>query len=364
MTDLSKYYKLLGISNSSSIEEIKKAYRTKAKELHPDITGNNNEAFLSVKEAYEYLIMHTSNSNETSSNVNSSNSNKENSYSNNQWYSQESYKNYSYYEEMGFGKTPTHKDLYEEDITPPPFINNAKGSDIYVDVNITYEEQCQAKILGTIFKKVSYIRQKQCVSCKGKGHKTYSCIHCGGKGYKVEVSYCPNYGRATTSNKCNVCSGKGYLGTISDKCLYCRGIGFIESLSEYDIPIDIINVMERGQKTLVFEGLGHEVISPMEWGLSGDLIVNLIFQPQVTNVTTKVYINFVQAIEGCSVKVELDEGRFNPQVIIPEGIKSGTKLKVSKGNNQYLIEVLITVPKWEDISKKGRKLITQLKEEL
>lgn len=360
MTDLSNCYRLLGINKDSSVEEIKRAYRTKAKELHPDITGNSNEAFVSVKEAYEYVIAHIHNKSNSSNNTSTTTP----KHNETQWYSQESYKNYSYYEEMGFGKAPTYKDLYEDDVTPPPFISNTRGADICLDVNISYEEQSQAKILGTIFKKVSYKRQIQCVSCKGKGYKTYSCIHCSGNGYKTEVSYSPSYGRATTSTKCGVCSGNGYLGNVSDKCLHCRGNGFIESLCEYDIPIDVINMIERGQKTLVFEGLGHEVINPMEWGSSGDLIVNIIFQQQVSNSNTKVYINFVQAIEGCSVKVELDGGRFNPEVTIPSGIKSGTKLKVSKGNNQYLIEVLITVPKWEDINKKGRKLITQLKEEL
>lgn len=101
---------------------------------------------------------------------------------------------------------------------------------------------------------------------------------------------------------------------------------------------------------------------PKEWGLNGNLIVNINLLKKVNENITKVYIDFIKAIEGCSLNLNLDEGKFNINLNIPSGIKSGTKLKVTKGDNLYLIEVLITVPKLEELNKKSTKLITQLKE--
>ena len=105
-----------------------------------------------------------------------------------------------------------------------------------------------------------------------------------------------------------------------------------------------------------------KIINPKEWGLNGNLIVNINLLKKVSENITKVYIDFIKAIEGCSLNLNLDEGKFNINLNIPSGIKSGTKLKVSKGDNLYLIEVLITVPKLEKLNKKSTKLITQLKE--
>ena len=51
------YYEILGISQDASIEEIKSTYRKKAKQLHPDVSKDNNtvDAFKKVTEAYEVL---------------------------------------------------------------------------------------------------------------------------------------------------------------------------------------------------------------------------------------------------------------------------------------------------------------------
>ena len=55
---LSTYYTILGISEKSTIEEIKKAYRQKAKELHPDRNKkpDAHEQFILLSVAYEYLL--------------------------------------------------------------------------------------------------------------------------------------------------------------------------------------------------------------------------------------------------------------------------------------------------------------------
>lgn len=52
------YYNILGLPADSSIDEIKKAYRTKARLYHPDINPDPDakDLFISVTEAYEFLI--------------------------------------------------------------------------------------------------------------------------------------------------------------------------------------------------------------------------------------------------------------------------------------------------------------------
>jgi hypothetical protein len=54
------YYRILGVNSSTSAEGIKKAYRAKAREMHPDVNRSENahEQFLLLREAYEYLLNH------------------------------------------------------------------------------------------------------------------------------------------------------------------------------------------------------------------------------------------------------------------------------------------------------------------
>lgn len=360
MRDLNNCYKLLGINKNSTVNEVKKAYKIRAKELHPDINGGNSEGFIALSEAYDSIIFNLNNpiKEVDTFSVDSSNW----SWTNTNIHEQ----HYSYAEEMGFNKSPFYHDVLNEeyeDVIPPPFTNNTRGEDIYIDVDITYDEQCNYKNLVNIYKRISYKRYIKCNSCKGLGHKSYTCTYCNGLGQKCEINYSPKYGKATTSNKCSLCGGKGYID-VGEKCGYCKSSGYTEFLFESDIPIDLISVIERGQHNLCFEGLGHEVINPKEWGLNGNLIVNLNLLKKVNENITKVYIDFIKAIEGCNMNLILNEGNFNINIKIPPGIKSGTKLKVSKGDNLYLIEVLITVPKLEELNKKSKRLITQLKESL
>jgi DnaJ-class molecular chaperone len=49
------YYMILGIAAGASMEEIKAAYRRRALELHPDLSGADNEPFLDLQEAYSVL---------------------------------------------------------------------------------------------------------------------------------------------------------------------------------------------------------------------------------------------------------------------------------------------------------------------
>lgn len=361
MRDLNNCYRLLGVNKNSNIEEVKKAYKIKAKELHPDVHGGNSEGFIALSQAYDSIINNLNNPVKEVDTFSVDTSNWSWNTSSNT-----TYERYSYAEEMGFNKSPFYHDILNEeyeDVIPPPFTNNARGEDIYISVDITYDEQSNYKNLVNIYKRVSYKRYIRCNSCKGLGHKSYTCTYCNGLGQKCEINYSPKYGKATTSNKCSLCGGKGYINT-GDKCGYCKGLGYSELLSELDIPINLMFVIERGQKTLCFEGLGHEVINPKEWGVNGNLIVNLNLLKKVNENITKVYIDFLKAIEGCNMNLNLDEGKFNININIPPGIKSGTKLKVSKGDNLYLIEVLITVPKLEELNKKAKRLITQLKESL
>ena len=64
---MSNFYKILDLPDGSSVEEIKRAYRKKAQELHPDIncSGNAMDKFIQATEAYEFLITHFKKANES-----------------------------------------------------------------------------------------------------------------------------------------------------------------------------------------------------------------------------------------------------------------------------------------------------------
>jgi hypothetical protein len=70
---ISDYYVLLGLPDGSSVEEIKRAYRKKAREYHPDLnhSGNAMDLFIRVTEAYEFLITHSARREEDDESFNS-----------------------------------------------------------------------------------------------------------------------------------------------------------------------------------------------------------------------------------------------------------------------------------------------------
>ncbi len=177
------FYKILGVARDATPEEIKKAFREKAKRFHPDRNKSSQEFFKKVTLAYETLI-DPEKRKKYDLQLNRSTSILDKAFS-------------KIYDTLGF--TPASK----------------KGKDLYKKVFISLKEG----FLGSV-KTISYTRKERCSYCEGTGITENSvireCSLCRGEGFvkkgviKIPCSRCKGRGFQIL-NPCTNCSGKGYI---------------------------------------------------------------------------------------------------------------------------------------------------------
>ena len=170
------YYKILDITESSSTEEIKSAYRHLARKWHPDVAGNTPDIiarFKEINEAYEILS-------DSLKKADYDKARRFYSYAKNSYSKQETKTNYKTTENPN--KTSKNfsfkwEDLFshkkERDVKPP-----RKGEDIYSDVEISVFEA----VSGTT-KVINMLQTNICPKCGGRRFiNGTQCSHCKGKG--------------------------------------------------------------------------------------------------------------------------------------------------------------------------------------
>ena len=348
MADKRDYYEVLGVDKSASADEIKKAYRKKAKQYHPDLNPGDKEAeakFKEANEAYEVL-------------------------------SDDQKK--ARYDQFGHaGVDPNYgagsggfgggfgDDIDLGDIFSSFFGGgfggggfggggrranpNAprRGEDLQSTVTISFEEAAAG-----CKRKVDVNRIEVCQECGGsgaaKGTSPTTCPECGGSGQVTAQQRTP-FGVIQTQRACTRCGGKGKI--IETPCQKCRGRGRVtkHSTLEVDIPAGIDD-----RQILNVRGEGNKGING---GPAGDLHVNVnvrphpFFERDGFNVWCEVHITFVQAALGDSIQVPTLDGKV--QYSIPAGTQSATVFKLkgkgiqnirTKVRGDQLVRVIVDVP--------------------
>ncbi len=184
------FYKILGVRKDATEEEIKKAFREKARKYHPDLNKEYSDYFKKITEAYNTLI--------------DSEKRKE-------------YDSYFLQKEVKI-KTVLEDKLAEFlGYTTKPL----KGTDVYTKVYIDLEEGYSGAD-----KEIRYKRKVECSSCSGTGITSESiirkCEKCEGKGKVKKLGInipCLNcFGRGIIIyNPCKSCVGKGYINVTEKK---------------------------------------------------------------------------------------------------------------------------------------------------
>lgn len=316
------YYNILGITKDATADDIKKAYRKKAKEYHPDVNKDNPEAaekFKEIAEAYETL------SDET----------KRSEYDN-----------------------PRQRRSVFDFTTAKPSI--PKGEPISLLVKLTLEE-----IHTGIEKTLQYHRVVSCKDCDGKGgSEMEECSVCGGSGQIQNVIRTP-FGEFRNIEDCKSCNGTGTQ--VKNVCKTCNGFG-VESNSQ-DINISIPKGVYDNMVTLI-KGAGHAV----RGGVYGDLYVKIIETPHPNFVrdgdNLKMYlsITYSQLILGDKIEITtIDKTQI--RISIPKLSKIEDVLRVpKKGMNglnktergDLLIYLNLLTPK--EIDSETEDLLLRLKE--
>lgn len=312
MADKRDYYEVLGVEKSASAEEIKKAYRKKAMQYHPDRNPGNKDAeekFKEVGEAYEVL----------------SNDEKRSRYDQFGFAGVDPNFGGGAGGYSGFGGFGDFGDL--GDIFGSFFGGAAggrrsnanaprRGDSVAARVEITFEEAafgCE--------KEVSYQRIENCSACRGTGSAdgvVETCSRCRGSG---QVTTQQNFMGMTmqSSAVCPQCSGRGKI--IKTPCVTCKGKGKVRRTNRFKtrIPAGI----DHGQSYREPE----QGSVGANGGPNGDLLVEVVikrhsyFRRDGMEVLCEVPITFTQAALGAKVEVPTLDGKYT--LDIPEGTQTG-----------------------------------------
>jgi molecular chaperone DnaJ len=297
------YYDVLGVDKSATQDEIKKAYRKKAVEHHPD-KGGDESKFREAAEAYETL----------------SDEGKRREYD---MYGQNPNRGGSGFRGHGFSMEDIFS-RFGDVFGGNPFGNfgqrpqQRKGNDLRVHLNLNLEE-----VFRGVTKKVKYKRQQPCDSCRGiggQGEKT--CHGCNGFGRRNFTQNTP-FGQISQTMTCNICSGSGR--EVSTRCNSCQGHGTIEreEIVDITIPRGVMSGM-----TLNLEGHGNYI----RGGIAGDLQVlveetkHTKFNRDGNDLHCDEWISISQAVLGDSLKIETFYGE--QQIAVLPGTESGKVIKV------------------------------------
>lgn len=347
------YYNVLGINKGASDDEIKKAYRKKAMEFHPDKNPDNPQAETKFKEAAEaYDVLSNPEKKSNYDRFGTADANPFGGGGGNPF--------------GGFGHGFSMDDIFSQfgDI----FGQNKgggrwaqkkrKGGDLRLKVSLTIQE-----ILKGVTKKVKYKRQDSCNSCNGKGGTDVrDCMPCSGTGRRVVVQNTP-FGQIRQEHGCPDCGASGKK--VANPCGVCRGEGTVpkEEIVSVDIPAGVSSGM-----VLSMQGYGNYVKD----GIPGDLQIlveelrEFYFKREGNNLLVEKEVSVIDAIIGSQVKVKTPHGDI--PITIQPGTEHGRQLRVvgkgipdvNLGLGDLIVKVSLKIPK--NVSQEEKAVLEKLKE--
>jgi molecular chaperone DnaJ len=343
------FYEILGVQRKASAEELKSAYRKKAKELHPDRNPGDEKAghrFKELNEAYDILKDDQKRA----------------------AYDQHGHQAF----EGGGGRggpgagfdfstsfTDVFDDLFGE------FMGGrrggggsraARGSDLRYNMEISLEDAFAGKTAS-----IRIPGSVSCDTCSGSGaeagSKPQACPTCSGVG-KVRAQQ----GFFTIERTCPTCQGLGRV--VKNPCKACSGAGRVQR--ERTLNVNIPQGVEDGTRIR----LAGEGEAGVRGGPKGDLYIFLslaphpLFKREGADLLCNVPISFTTAALGGHVEVPtLGGGRA--RITIPEGTQSGKQFRLrGKGmpglrgqgaHGELFVEVAVEVP--VNLTKKQQELL-------
>ncbi|MEL6588121.1 MAG: molecular chaperone DnaJ [Pseudomonadota bacterium] len=334
------YYETLGIAKGAGADEIKKAYRRKAKELHPDRNADNPNAEAQFKEANEaYDVLKDADK-------------------------KAAYDRYGHAAfEGGMGGRPgggmgggqgdfasafsdIFDDLFGGQMGGRGGGRNraTRGSDLRYNLRVTLEEA-----YAGLTKTINVPTSVSCTACNGTGaeggSEPQTCPTCSGMG-KVRAQQ----GFFTVERTCPTCNGTGQI--IQNPCKVCGGVGRVEK--DRALSVNIPAGVETGTRIR----LSGEGEAGMRGGPSGDLYIFIevakhgIFERDGTDLFCRVPVSMTSAALGGDIEVPtIDGGRA--RVKIPGGSQSGRQMRLRAkgmpalrggGTGDMFIEMAVETP--------------------
>ncbi len=353
------YYDVLGVARSATADELKKAYRSKAKELHPDRNPGDVEAeknFKELNEAYDVLKDEQSRA----------------------AYDQFGHAAFDggmgarggaggFNPDFGSSMSDIFDDLFGEFMGGrggrrggPRDGGKARGQDLRYNMEISLEEAFEGKKA-----QIRVPSSVACETCTGSGaapgSSPITCTTCQGAG-KVRASQ----GFFTIERTCPNCHGRGQ--TIDKPCQACHGAGRVER--ERNLSVTIPPGVEDGTRIR----LSGEGEAGLRGGPAGDLYIFLtvrphnLFQRDGADLFCRVPIAMSVAALGGEIDVPTLNGK-KVKVKVPEGAQTGRQFRLrNKGmpvvNSREVgdLYIQITVETPVNLTKAQKELLKQFDE--
>ncbi len=355
------YYEVLEVAKTATPEEIKKAYRKKAVQYHPDKNPGDKEAeekFKEAAEAYEVL----------------SDPKKRQMYDQYGFEGMQGMGGFSGASGMDLSDLIAHvADLFGGNLFGDGFYSNfgsrggrrpvRRGSDMRVRVKLTLNE-----IHDGVEKKIKIKKYVPCEYCHGTGAEGNSqpetCQTCHGSGVIIRTQR-TILGQMQTQSPCPDCQGEGTV--IKNKCPHCHGEGIVkgDDVVTIKIPAGVVEGMQ-----LSVTGKGN---AAPRGGINGDLLILIEeeehpdFVRDGSDLIHNLLLSVPTATLGGDVEIPTLDGKVN--IKIPAGTQPGKVLRLrgkglpelqGYGTGDLLINVSVYIP--EHLSKEERKLMEQLRD--
>lgn len=345
MAEKRDYYEVLGVDKNATLDDIKKAYRKKAIQYHPDKNPGNKEAEEKFKEAAEaYSVLSDADKRARYDKFGHAGMGGQagpdfsggfgdlNDILNNLFGG-------------GFGGFSGFGRGFGGDEGPSQRVS--RGRDIRVRVKMTLEE-----IARGAEKEITIEKNVPCSECGGKGTKNASdiktCPACHGTGQVKRVMN-TFLGQSITYSTCQQCGGEGKV--INNPCRHCGGTG-LERKRE-TVKVKIPAGVENGMQ-LTVRGAGHAAKNN---GVNGDLLVLIeeVQHPELkrdgNNLLYTKIISVTDAILGAEVEIPCLDGKYN--VKIEPGTQSGTVVRLkgkglpslNSGTGDLYVKYIVWIPK-------------------
>jgi len=350
-----KYYDLLGVAPNASNDEIKKAFRKKALELHPDKNSSPDapEKFKEMSAAYEVLS------------------------------DEKKRETYDQFGEEGLNSSGFHasdaSSIFEQFFGRGFFGGSGrhagprKAEDIIYKLGVSLKDLYTGKVA-----KMNLTRNVLCTGCKGKGSAkegaAKKCSGCQGQGIKITRRQIAPGMIQQLQQPCNECMGKGEVINEKDRCKVCHGKKVVQDSKIVEIPIE--KGSRWGEKIVkIGEGAQEPDCQP------GDLIIVLKEKDDAASIKWHreeedlIYqqkVNLLEALTGFEFNITTLDGRIllvksePDSVLKPGDIRQidgeGMPRKNSGGlqRGKLYLKFEIEFPKPEEMKGKAAQLRTVL----
>jgi molecular chaperone DnaJ len=338
-------YDILGVSRDATDEDIKRAYRRLARQLHPDVNGEDGaeERFKEVTAAYEILS------------------------------DPQKRRQYDLYGQGGpqafpFGDVA---DIFDAFFGPGTFGTTRRrstrvsrsraGEDLRASVALSFDES----VFG-VHRELEIDRLATCERCAGSGAEPgtqpVTCPTCGGAGQVQDVRR-SIFGTVMTAHPCPTCGGTGER--LASPCAECRGEGRVRvsSIVPVDVPAGVADGLE-----LHVTGAGN---AGRAGGRPGDLFLSIsaepspVFERRGEDLFAMLEVSVAQAALGAELEVETVHGP--ERVKIPAGTQSGSTVRLRdrgvpnlgrRGRGDLFLTVHVETP--SELSTRERALLEEL----